>query len=125
MALSAGRFSKNARLAQVSNSNPSMRQGEKGEAVAMIQQAFVDLGFSMPITTGSGRRLADGIFGAETFRVVSQFQKANGLTADGIVGRLTIARLDALILAQAKSKEGGQVATAGNHFAMTTAKPVA
>ncbi len=125
MALSAGRFSKNARLVQASNSNPSIRQGEKGDAIAMIQQAFVDLGFSMPITTGSGRRLADGIFGAETFRVVSQFQKANGLTADGIVGRLTMARLDALILAQSKAKEGSQTVTAANQFTLTTAKPVA
>lgn len=35
----------------------------------------------------------DGIYGAETERVVKQFQQDNGLTADGIIGKNTISIL--------------------------------
>lgn len=125
MALRSGRFSKNARLVQASNNNPSMKQGEKGEAVAIVQQALVDLGFSMPVTTNNGRSLADGIYGRETVLVVGQFQTANGLVADGIIGRNTLAKLDALILAQSAAKAANQRASASNQFTLTTAKPVA
>ncbi len=51
----------------------------------------------MPITTSGGRKLADGIFGSETTRVVRQFQTLNGLQADGIVGRQTLQVLEQLI----------------------------
>jgi peptidoglycan hydrolase-like protein with peptidoglycan-binding domain len=122
MALRSGRFAKNARLVQVSNNNPSMRQGEKGEAVAIVQQSLVDLGFAMPITTNDGRSLADGIFGQETFRVVKLFQTKNGLAADGIVGRNTIAKLDDLIVALSAAKTGSQSLQSRNQFAVTTAK---
>jgi len=122
MALRSGRFAKNARLVQVSTNNPAMRQGEKGDAVAIVQQSLVDLGFAMPITTKKGSSLADGIFGQETFRVVKLFQTKNGLTADGIVGRNTIAKLDDLIVAQSAATTGSQSLQSRNQFAVTTAK---
>ncbi len=100
MALSAGRFSANARVQSASNNSPSMKQGEKGVAVAIVQQALVDLGLAMPLTTNNRRRLTDGIFGAETTRVVILFQNTFGLVADGVVGRQTLAKLDELIIAQ-------------------------
>jgi peptidoglycan hydrolase-like protein with peptidoglycan-binding domain len=40
--------------------------------------------------------LLDGEFGQETEAVVKTFQRAHGLKADGIVGRNTLARLDAI-----------------------------
>ncbi|MBL8796715.1 MAG: peptidoglycan-binding protein [Planctomycetia bacterium] len=122
MALRSGRFAKNARLVQVSNNNPAMRQGEKGDAVAIVQQSLVDLGFDMPITTKNGLSLADGIFGQETLRIVKLFQTQNGLTADGIVGRNTMAMLDDLIVAQSTAKSGSQNLQSRNQFAVTTAK---
>jgi peptidoglycan hydrolase-like protein with peptidoglycan-binding domain len=123
MALRAGRFSKNARLEQASNNKPSMKQGEKGEAVAIVQQALVDLGFAMPNTTNNGRSLADGIFGSETVRVVSQFQAANRIAVDGRVGRDTLAKLDELILAQSAQKEAKSRLLSRNEFTLRTAKP--
>ena len=125
MALRAGRFSQNARLAQASNSAPALKQGEKGEAVAIVQQALVDLGFPMPNSTNGGRGLADGIFGAETLRIVRQFQSMNGLAVDGDLGRNSLARLDDLILAQSALKEALFSQFSRSEFGLKTAKPVA
>jgi hypothetical protein len=58
--------------------------------VQAIQQALYDLGFSLPA------RGVDGIFGPETKLAVEAFQKANPpLDDDGVVGRHTMAALDA------------------------------
>jgi len=100
MPLRAGRFSVNARLQKASISSPSLKPGEKSTGVAIVQQALVDLGFDMPRSTKNGRSLTDGIFGEETVSVVKEFQRKFGLTVDGIVGRQTLAKLDALIVAQ-------------------------
>lgn len=59
----------------------TLRQGTRGEPVRALQTALNDLGFD------SGQ--ADGIFGRKTDRAVREFQRANGLTVDGIVGRDT------------------------------------
>lgn len=55
-----------------------LRQGSKGNAVVELQQILQAKGFY----TGT----IDGDFGAGTANAVLKFQKANGLTADGIVG---------------------------------------
>jgi len=98
MALNSPRFSNNKRLQQVSLGPPSMKQGEKGDAVAIVQMALVDLGFAMPLTTAGGQKLPDGIFGNETARVVRLFQSTNALTSDGDVGPKTLAKLEQLIV---------------------------
>lgn len=61
------------------NNYPTIRKGDKGEAVSALQRA---LGVQ-----------ADGIFGTGTEAAVRAFQKAHGLTADGIVGPKTWAAL--------------------------------
>jgi peptidoglycan hydrolase-like protein with peptidoglycan-binding domain len=125
MALGAGRFSVNPRLQSASNNSPSMKQGEKGVAVAIVQQALVDLGFAMPLTTNNRRSLTDGIFGAETVRVVIQFQKTFGLVADGVVGRQTLAKLDELIIAQSVVQRSQDQALAARENRGGTAQALA
>jgi len=66
-----------------------LRKGDRGPAVLKIQQALMDSGFPLP------RFGADGIFGNETDSALKNYQRARGLTADGIVGPLTMGRLDA------------------------------
>src|SRR4051812_43265590 len=94
MALTSMRFAFDERLQQVSENHPTMKRGEKGDPVASVQGALVDLGYSMPVTTNHGRKQPDGIFGTETEHVVRQYQKDENLSADGIVGRFTMASLD-------------------------------
>jgi peptidoglycan hydrolase-like protein with peptidoglycan-binding domain len=64
-----------------------LRQGNKGNAVADLQQLLTRKGFY------SGK--IDGDFGAGTANAVLKFQKTNGLTTDGIVGSSSWAALRA------------------------------
>lgn len=66
---------------------PLVKIGSKGELVKWIQQRLIDLGFSC------GPSGADGDFGYCTLTAVQNFQTKSGLTADGIVGPLTLSAL--------------------------------
>jgi peptidoglycan hydrolase-like protein with peptidoglycan-binding domain len=98
MALTLSRFSQDARLSRASENQPPLRQSESGAAVRILQLALIDLGFPMPGSTKDGTRLPDGIFGNETAACVRGLQQANGLTVDAVVGRQTLAALEAQIL---------------------------
>ena len=63
----------------------SLSMGSRGETVRAIQTRLKNWGYY----TGS----ADGIYGYKTYTAVIKFQKKNGLKADGIVGRKTLAAL--------------------------------
>lgn len=92
--LKSPRFNADSRLQAAANNNPPMRAGEQGHAVQKLQQALIDLGFPMPITTQRGA--SDGIYGAETVATVRKFQMKYGLQVDGIAGRQTLGQLDNL-----------------------------
>lgn len=64
-----------------------IRRGSKGSAVRTVQNALVRRGF------GVGPWGADGDFGNATESAVRGFQRAVGISADGIVGPVTWARL--------------------------------
>lgn len=64
---------------------PMVYWGCTGDAVKTLQEKLNAKGFH------SGN--ADGIFGAKTYAAVTAFQKANSLGVDGIVGKLTWAKL--------------------------------
>ena len=57
---------------------PLIRQGSRGVYVMVLQDALNYLGYN----TGN----IDGIFGSKTRNTVIRFQRANGLSQDGIVG---------------------------------------
>jgi len=124
MALRAGRFSGSHRLQEASNSHPPLKQGDEGDAVAIVQQALVDLGFDMPRTTKNRHALTDGIFGPETTDIVRQFQKKYGLVVDGIAGRQTLATLDEVIIVQSKLKDMQSRMVTGRCFGLRTLKPL-
>lgn len=93
MALTNPRFSPSQRLQLASNNNPAMKKGERGHAVRLVQQSLIDLGFRLPIsirTHGS----PDGKFGNETRTGVRDFQRAQLIKRDGIVGKNTLTALD-------------------------------
>lgn len=102
--LQSPRFAGQPRLEKVFDNEPPMRFGERGAAVALVQQALIDLGFAMPASTRNGIAPPDGIYGGETLRTVQAFQtehQSDGLLdeqgrPDGIVGRKTMGKLDKL-----------------------------
>src|SRR4051794_11536724 len=65
---------------------PILRRGSSGEAVRELQQALKGLGYDPGAV--------DGQFGARTENAVNAFQKARGLTVDGVVGDITWVNID-------------------------------
>ena len=66
---------------------PQLSKGSKGDKVRVLQELLLGRGYDL------GTYGADGDFGATTHRRVVAFQAANGLTADGIVGKNTWRKL--------------------------------
>lgn len=66
---------------------PTIKRGNKGENVRILQQLLMERGYRLP------RYGADGDFGSETEAAVKAFQKANGLKVDGIAGPATWGKL--------------------------------
>lgn len=67
---------------------PTLRKGDSGSYVTLLQTELIQRGYSC------GSAGADGKFGNGTLAAVKAFQKANGLTVDGVVGKATWAALD-------------------------------
>ena len=62
---------------------PTLRKGSKGEYVTLLQTKLIQQGYSLDPYG------ADGSFGNKTLEAVKAFQKAHGLTVDGVVGLKT------------------------------------
>lgn len=73
------------------------RRGSSGSEVRQIQEKLKRWGYY----SGS----VDGIYGSGTEKAVKKFQKANGLTADGIAGKAT---LNAMGITSKSSSSGGE-----------------
>ena len=71
-------------LAEVKN-GVLMKKGETGESVKQIQQRLTALGFSVKAT---------GFFGPMTETALKEFQKANNLQANGILGKTTLEAIE-------------------------------
>ena len=82
--------------------------GDSGSAVKKVQQRLKKLGYY----TGS----ADGDYGAGTKTAVKNFQKRNGLTANGTVNKKTLAKLNSSSAKKAKASDaaGGSGSGAGS-----------
>lgn len=66
----------------------TLKRGMRGDDVQQMQSILVGIGYYL------GKAGADGIFGRDTQSAVKAYQAARGLDADGIVGKLTWAKLD-------------------------------
>ncbi len=81
---------------------PNLTIGDRGERVAALQDVLNRLGYNITV---------DGIFGAQTYAVVRDFQMKKGLVVDGIVGPGTLAALQSAI--QKGEKIGSSVSVPG------------
>lgn len=86
-------------IVNASKNAPPLRKWATGAGVRVLQASLLDLGYRMPRTTRDAGR-PDGVYGSETVSVVTQFQVDNHLEHDGVAGRQTIAKIDALLTAK-------------------------
>ena len=89
-----------------------LKKGAKGPEVTVLQKRLKALGY----LSGS----SDGDFGEVTHDAVVQFQKVNGLSADGVAGTQT---LNVLNSSRAKHQNQTGTSSSGNHNTYATAKP--
>ena len=87
-----------------------LRQGSKGSEVKEVQRRLKQWGYY------SGA--VDGIFGAGTKQAVIAFQKKNGLTADGVVGKATYKALG--MTDSYNALNGGSSSSSGNSSSYTS-----
>lgn len=66
------------------NPYPTIRLGDKGELVRLLQEKLNRKGYNLKV---------DGDFGGKTETAVKDYQKKNGLTSDGVVGPKTWSKL--------------------------------
>ncbi len=85
--------------AEPTATSSALKAGSQGEEVRYVQKRLKELGY----LSGS----ADGDFGAATETALKAFQKANGLTADGVAGTRTMTALQS---SKAKSSSSSQEA---------------
>jgi hypothetical protein len=69
----------------------AVRLGDKGDAVRQVQTVLRDAGYKN--SSGRAPIVVDGQFGPTTDKRVRQYQKANRLVVDGIVGPKTAAAM--------------------------------
>lgn len=96
MPLTSPRFAPVQQCQKAAVNSPPIKIGSKGQGVAAVQQGLIDLGFLMPLST-KRFGVPDGIFGSETANRVVAFQKQQRLSFDGVVGKNTMNKLDALL----------------------------
>src|SRR5699024_10769778 len=71
--------------------NPPYRNGDQGEAVTKLKKDLRKLGY------GNFPANPSNVYGTVTANVVKSFQRANGLTADGIAGKDTLNKIKSLL----------------------------
>jgi peptidoglycan hydrolase-like protein with peptidoglycan-binding domain len=92
--LKSARYAGEPQLEAAYDNAPALAIGMQGWGVAAVQEGLVDRGHELPISMKSGK--PDGIYGEETKAAVLEFQGTEAIGIDGIVGRETMGRLDAL-----------------------------
>lgn len=90
---------------KVSDVSATLRKGSTGDGVRALQHALNQLGYG-----NSGTKSLDGSFGSGTRSAVIAFQRAMGLSGDGVVGSATKSKFKSLGYAV-----GTESATPGIH----------
>ncbi|MBI3863464.1 MAG: peptidoglycan-binding protein [Planctomycetia bacterium] len=96
MPLTSPRFAGNQRLQEAARNAPPLSGRDCGTPVRLVQQALMDLGYSMPISNKK-HGSPDGIYGQETKKTVHSFQQKYHLQIDGITGKQVMTKLDELL----------------------------
>ncbi|KJS46590.1 NlpC/P60 family protein [Desulfosporosinus sp. BICA1-9] len=97
-----------ATSAQASLGDVLLKLGSRGPDVVELQTKLNYVGFNV------GK--ADGIFGNMTKQGVMTFQKANGLTVDGLVGPMTVKSLNRVFLEKQRQKKISDILSTSKQY---------
>ncbi len=97
---------KTVSVAATSATKSYLEKGDRGSKVKELQTKLNKAGYKLAI---------DSIFGKDTESAVRKFQKAQGLSVDGLAGVKTIAKLDSVIKSKSKSSGIKSVGTIKIH----------
>ena len=101
-----GTFTAAERKASAANSDTTyIRENSSGATVTKVQTELKALGYYSGQITGNA--------GEKTVAAIKSFQRKNGLTADGIAGPQTIAKIDAAYEAKGGSSSGASSSASG------------
>ena len=101
-----GTFTAAERKASAANSDTTyIRENSSGATVSKVQTELKALGYYSGKITGNA--------GPKTVAAIKSFQGKNGLTADGIAGPQTIAKIDAAYEAKGGSSSGSGASASG------------
>ena len=101
-----GTFTAAERKASAANSDTTyIRENSSGATVSKVQTELKALGYYYGQITGNA--------GPKTVAAIKSFQGKNGLTADGIAGPQTIAKIDAAYKAKGSSSSGSGSSASG------------
>ena len=94
------------------SSSSLLKQGTKSEAVRTLQQNLKTLGYYTGSVTGN--------FGPLTKEAVYSFQRANGLSADGIAGEKTLAAVSSKLKGGSSSGSSNSSSSGSNNSSSST-----
>ena len=103
---SSGSSSSGSSSGSTAGLNRTLRKGYTGDDVRTVQQRLKELGYY----TSS----IDGVYGNGSIAAVKAFQKANGLTADGLAGSRTFQVLFSSSAIAAGGSTGGSASDSGS-----------
>jgi len=106
------RFDEDQGLRDAEAATNYLQAGDTGMSVRILQQALIDAGYDVPVT---------GIFDPATTAKVREFQTAQGIGVDGIVGPDTMGRLDNVHQSHTTVVDIAQAHTAADPLAGTRA----
>ena len=109
--VSSGTGSSGAVSSGTTASATLLKQGSSGDAVRALQENLKALGYYSGTVTGN--------YGSITKEAVRQFQKKNGLAADGVAGPRTLAKISEVMIGQG----GGQTGSGQTGGASGTVTP--
>jgi hypothetical protein len=97
MALATERLNQCYDLFLVMRNEKVLRRGSTGEAVRLIQQCLISMGYPLPLTVAKYGS-PDGIYGNETVQAIRRFQIQCKLAVDGKIGPQTLKTIDAAMV---------------------------